>query len=422
VIFLTQSGGPSQLDLFDAKPLLSQYAGTELPESVRQGQRLTTMTSDQATKPIAPSPYRFAQHGRCGTELSELLPHTAGVVDELCIVRSLYTDAINHDPAMMMLQTGAQSSGHPSLGAWVSYGLGNESADLPTFVALFSGADPGDQPLSARLWGSAFLPSQHQGVRLHSGSDPVLYLNDPPGIRPAGRRQMLDTLERLNQRQFQRRGDPEILARIAQFETAYRMQSAVPRLIDLSHETASTLALYGEEARTPGTYAHHCLLARRLVEQGVRFVQLYHRGWDHHDHLPDRLARKCRQTDQASAALIRDLRQRGLLDDTLVVWAGEFGRTVFSQGAMSPDNYGRDHHPCCFSIWLAGGGVRGGLTYGRTDEFSYQVVDQPVHVRDLHATILHLLGIDHERLTVRFQGRDQRLTDIGGLVLTDLLA
>jgi hypothetical protein len=422
VIFLSQSGAPSQLDLFDAKPGLLNHQGQELPDSVRRGQPLTTMTSGQASKPIAPSRFTFARHGQCGAEISELLPQTASVADELCIVRSLHTDAINHDPAMTLLQTGVPNSGHPRFGAWVSYGLGNESDELPTFVVMFSGGDPGDQPLSARLWGSAFLASQHQGVRLQAGSEPVLYLSNPPGVSTAARREMHDSLRRLNERQFQRRGDPETLARISQFEMAYHMQAAVPELVDLSSESACSMEMYGDDAQTPGTYAHNCLLARRLVERGVRFIQLYHRGWDHHDHLADRLTRKCRQTDQASAALVKDLRQRGLLDETLIVWAGEFGRTVFCQGDLSQENYGRDHHPRCFSAWLSGGGIRAGLTHGQTDEFSYQVVDKPVHVRDLHATMLHLLGVDHERLTVRFQGRDQRLTDIGGTVIRDMLA
>ncbi len=422
VIFLTQSGGPSQLDLFDAKPGLARRRGEEIPDAIRQGQRLTTMTAEQISKPIAPSPFKFTRHGQSGLELSEMLPYTAGVADELCLIRSLRTEAINHDPGMTQLLTGVPFSGHPSMGAWISYGLGNETQNLPAFVALFSGGEPGDQPLSARLWGSAFLASQHQGVRFRGGNEPVLYLRNPPGIDPETRRAMLDTLGRLNRRQSDLLGDPEIEARTAQFEMAYRMQTAVPELVDLSDEPARTIELYGKEAKEPGTYASNCLLARRLVERGVRFVQLFHRGWDHHDHLVDRLTLKCRQTDQASAALVQDLRRRGLLDDTLIVWAGEFGRTVFSQGDLDRPDHGRDHHPRCFSAWLAGGGVKPGLTYGVTDEFSYNVVANPVHIHDLQATILHLLGVDHTQLTLRFQGRDHRLTDIGGAVVHDILA
>ena len=421
VIFLTQSGAPSQLDLFDHKPELKKWRGDEFPESVRMGQRLTTMTADQTSKPIAPSPFQFGHHGDCGASISELLPHTASVADELCIVRSMYTEAINHDPAMTLLQTGTQFSGHPSMGSWVSYGLGNETDELPTFVVMFSGGEPGDQPISARLWGSAFLPSEHQGVRFRSGSEPVLYLSNPPGIDSQSRRASLDTLQKLNRRHYEDRQDPETLARIAQFELAFRMQTAVPLLANLADEPTSTFELYGEEARQPGSYAANCLLARRLIEKGVRFVELFHRGWDHHERIVSRLKRKCEQTDRASAALVKDLRQRGLLDDTLIVWAGEFGRTVFCQGDYSADSYGRDHHPRCFSIWLAGGGVKRGLTYGRTDEFSYQIEENPVHVHDLQATMLHLLGVDHQLLTVRYQGRDQRLTDIGGKVVAGIL-
>ncbi|MGE3776886.1 MAG: DUF1501 domain-containing protein, partial [Pirellulaceae bacterium] len=406
---------------FDWKPGLAARRGEELPESVRRGQRLTTMTADHPTKPIAPSPFRFARHGACGAAVSELLPFTAGVVDELCIVRSLFTEAINHDPAMTMLQTGVMRSGHPSIGAWVGHGLGTETEDLPRYVVMFSGGEPGDQPLSARLWGSAFLPSQNQGVRFSSGPEPVLYLANPPGLDASARRQWLDAVQRLNRRQLARQGDPEIAARMAQFELAYQMQTAVPSLADIRDEPERTFARYGDEARQPGTYAANCLLARRLVERGVRFVQLFHRGWDHHDRIESRLRKKCLQTDRPSAALVSDLRERGLLEDTLVVWAGEFGRTVYSQGVLEADTYGRDHHPRCFTVWLAGGGTQRGRTYGETDDFSYQVVRDGVHVHDLHATILHLLGVDHERLTARFQGRDQRLTDIGGTVVPSLL-
>jgi hypothetical protein len=421
VIFLTQSGGPSQLDLFDPKPGLNAQSGQEIPESIRKGQRLTTMTADQTSKPIAPSPFKFQRHGESGLEFSELLPYTARMADELCVLRSLRTDAINHDPGMTQLLTGVPFSGHPSMGSWISYGLGNETEDLPTFVALFSGGEPGDQPLSARLWGSAFLPSQHQGVRFHSGGEPVMYLQNPPGIDPASRRDMLDTLGKLNRRQFDIFGDPEIAARTRQFEMAGRMQFAVPALVDLSNEPEEVLTQYGADAKRPGSYAANCLLARRLVERGVRFVQLFHRGWDHHDNLVDRLKLKCQQTDQASAALVEDLRRLGLLKDTLIVWAGEFGRTVFSQGDLNRTDYGRDHHPGCFSAWLAGGGIKRGMSYGITDDFSYNVVENPVHIHDLQATILHVLGIEHTEFTVRYQGRDHRLTDIGGNVVHDIV-
>lgn len=422
VIFLLQSGAPSQIDLFDNKPALATQHGQEFPASIRMGQRLTTMTSNQATLPITASPFKFSQHGACGAELSELLPHTSRVADDLCIVRSMYTEAINHDPAITMLQTGTEQPGRPSFGAWLSYGLGNENQDLPGFVVLISGGDPGDQPLSARLWGAGFLPSQHQAVHFRGGSEPLLFLSNPPGIDTSIRRRMLDSLGELNRLQYEAFGDPEINARIERFELAYKLQQSVPRIANLSDEPQHTFDLYGEDARKPGTYAANCLLARRLAEQGVRFIQLYHRGWDHHSSIVNRLRGKCLQTDQASAALVQDLKQRGLLKDTLVVWAGEFGRTVFCQGQLDSPDYGRDHHPRCFSIWLAGGGVRGGLTFGATDEFSYNITEHPVHVHDLQATVLHCLGLDHERLTYRFQGRDQRLTDIDGRVVREILA
>lgn len=422
VVFLCQSGAPSQLDLFDHKPDLSARHGEELPRSVLQGERLTTMTSEQTSKPIVASPYSFARHGRCGAELSELLPYTAGVADELCIVRSMFTEAINHDPAINLLQTGSQQPGRPSLGAWLSYGLGRESHDLPTFVVMISGGEPGDQPLNGRLWGPGFLPTHHQGVRFRSGAEPVLYLGNPPGVDAAARRRMLDTQSALDRLHERATGDVEIESRIAQFELAARMQRAVPELADLSRETNETFALYGDDARKPGSFAANCLLARRMLERGVRFVQLYHRGWDHHHNLPTKLPPKCRQTDQASAALVADLKRRGLLDDTLVVWGGEFGRTAYCQGMLTADDFGRDHHPRCFSIWLAGGGVRAGVTVGKTDEYSYRIVEDPVHVHDLQATLLALLGIDHERLTFRSQGRDFRLTDIGGVVVQKMLA
>jgi hypothetical protein len=386
------------------------------------GQLLTGMTSYQKEKPVTRSLFSFARHGKCGAELSELLPHTAGVVDELCIVRSLHTDAINHEQGITLMQTGSQQPGRPGMGAWVSYGLGSEARDLPSFVVFTSGARPGDQPLSGRLWGSSFLPAKHQGVLFRNARDPVLFLGDPPGIDRQTRRRMLDGLAQLERLQTESYGEAEVEAQIEKYELAFNMQQAIPRLTDLSDEPASTFELYGDEARQPGTYAANCLMARRLIERGTRFVQLYHRGWDHHAKLPDLIRLKCTQTDRASAALVADLKQRGLLDDTLVVWAGEFGRTVYCQGALTADDYGRDHHPRCYSGWLAGGGVPAGATVGRTDDFSYNIVEDPIHVHDLQATMLHLLGIDHERLTHRFQGRDYRLTDVAGNVVEKLIA
>ncbi len=424
VIFLFQSGAPSQLDLFDPKPKLTDLRGTELPDSIRQGQRLTGMTSRQSSFPVAPSRFKFAQHGQSGAWLSELLPHTATVADELCFVKSLYTEAINHDPAITFCQTGAQLAGRPSIGSWLSYGLGSENANLPAFVVLVSQGtgNTGDQPLYDRLWGSGFLPSKYQGVKFRSSGDPVLYLSNPEGIDPAARRAMLDdvaALNRLNQQQF---GDPEIATRIAQYELAFRMQSSVPELIDIGGEDAKTLDLYGPEVRRRGSYAYNCLLARRMAERGVRLVQLFHRGWDQHLTLPKQIANQCRDTDQPTAALIADLKQRGLLEDTLVVWGGEFGRTVYCQGTLTADDYGRDHHPRCFTVWLAGAGIRPGTSFGQTDDFSYNIAADPVHVHDLHATILHLLGIDHTRLTFKFQGRHYRLTDVHGSIVREILA
>tara|TARA_B100000809_G_scaffold239265_1_gene260678 strand:+ start:3759 stop:5207 length:1449 start_codon:yes stop_codon:yes gene_type:complete len=422
VIFLHQSGAPSQLDLLDPKPQLDEWHGEELPESVRQQQRLTDMTVNQEEKPVTQSLFRFARHGASGTSVSELLPYTARVVDQLCVVRSLHTEAINHDPGITFFQTGGQQPGRPSMGSWLSYGLGSPNDNLPAFTVLISGGRPGDQPLMGRLWGSGFLASRYQGVKFRGTGDPILYLGNPAGINSKRRRAMLDGLASLNRLQQESFGDPAIEDRIAQFEMAYRMQMSVPELVDLADEPEHTYQLYGEAARKPGTYAANCLLARRLVERGVRFVQLYHRGWDHHSSLPGRIRTKCQQTDQPSAALVEDLRQRGLLEDTLIVWAGEFGRTVYCQGDLRADDYGRDHHPRCFSIWLSGGGLKRGISYGVTDDFSYNITENPVHVHDLQATILHLLGIDHERLIYRFQGRDHRLTDIGGRVVKDLLA
>ena len=422
VIFLCQSGAPSQIDLFDNKPGLAKLHGKETPADVRMNQRLTTMTSDQPSLPVAASPFKFARHGESGAELSELLPHTARVADDLCILRSMYTEAINHDPAITMIQTGTEQPGRPSMGAWVNYGLASENQNLPGFVVLLSGGAPNDQPLFGRLWGSGFLPTKHQGVKFRGHGDAMLYLANPPGITRKIRRRMLDSLAELNQLRFEESGKPEITARIEQFELAFRMQDALPRIADLADEPEHTFDLYGANAKQPGSYAANCLLARRLVERDVRFVQLYHRGWDHHSSINSRIKGKCLETDQASAALVQDLKQRGLLKDTLIVWAGEFGRTVFCQGKLDTPDYGRDHHPRCFSIWMAGGGLKPGLTYGNTDAFSYNVTENAVHIHDLQATILNCLGIDHERLTYRHQGRDHRLTDIGGEVVRGVLS
>jgi hypothetical protein len=423
VIWLTQAGAPSQLDLFDDKPGLRQRFKQELPDSVRGGQRLTGMTSDQKSFPVAPSPFEFRSHGRSGLRLSELLPHTARVADEICVIRSLHTEAINHDPAMTLLQTGHTNAGRPSMGAWLSYGLGSENRNLPEFVVMISrpSGPTNAQPLHERMWGSGFLPSVHQGVRFSPGRDPVLFLSNPRGIDAARRRDMLDDLARLNGMKFDDYRDPEIQSRIAQYELAFRMQTAVPELADLSGEPRSTFERYGPESGKPGSFAANCILARRLAERGVRFIQLYHRGWDQHGDLPSGIRSQCHDTDQPSAALVEDLKQRGLLDDTLVIWGGEFGRTVFSQGTLTETNFGRDHHPRCYSVWLAGGGIRPGTVHGETDDFSYNIVRDPVHIHDLNATILHCLGIDHERLTFRHQGRDYRLTDIHGEVVRPVL-
>jgi hypothetical protein len=423
VIYLFQSGAPSQMDLFDWKPKLRDLRATELPASVRMGQRLTGMTSRQESFPVAPTRFEFAQHGSSGAWVSELMPHTAKVADDLCFVRSVHTEAINHDPAVTFFQTGAQLAGRPSIGAWITYGLGSENRDLPTFVVLVSQGtgNPNDQPLYDRLWGSGFLPTQYQGVKLRAGKEPVLYLSNPEGIDAAARRRFLDDLAKLNQIKLQQAGDPEIATRMAQYELAYRMQSSVPELTDLSREPAHVVDRYGPEARKPGTFAANCLLARRMAERGVRFIQLFHRGWDQHTSLPKQITGQAADTDQPSAALIQDLKERGLLKDTLVVWGGEFGRTTYCQGVLTAENYGRDHHPRCFTVWLAGGGIRAGMSHGETDDFSYNIVRDPVHVHDLHATILHCLGIDHTRLTFKFQGRDFRLTDVHGAVVRPIL-
>lgn len=422
VVFLFMAGGPSQFETFDYKPKLRDLYGRQLPDSIRKGQRLTGMSANQAVLPVVPSAYAFRRHGRSGTWVSELLPHTAKVVDELCIVRSVFTEQINHDPAITFFQTGHQLAGRPSMGAWVSYGLGSENRNLPAFIVMVSKDAPKDQPLYARLWGNGFLPSEHQGVQFRSGSDPVLFLKDPEGYDGPDRREMLDQLRRLNELQNQAWADPEVDARIAQYEMAFRMQTSVPEVMDISDEPEEVFQLYGPASRDKGSYAANCLQARRLLEKDVRFVQLYHQGWDHHDGLPKNMERQCRQIDQPTAALLTDLKRRGLLEDTLVVWGGEFGRTVYSQGRISKEAYGRDHHPRCFTMWMAGAGVRAGTSFGQTDDFSYNIVRDPVSVHDVQATMLHLMGIDHEQLTYRFQGRRFRLTDVHGEVVRPILA
>jgi hypothetical protein len=422
VIYLFQSGGPSQLELFDHKPELEKRRGEDLPGSVRGEQRLTGMTAYQSSFPMAPSIYKFAKHGQSGATLSELLPHTAKIADELCFIKSMHTEQINHDPAVTFSLTGFQLAGRPSMGSWISYGLGSENKDLPAFVVMVSLGVTSDQPLYDRLWGSGFLPSRHQGVKFHNGPDPVLYLSNPPGIDDSVRRRFLDDLAKLNQKNAAEFGDPEILSRVAQYELAYRMQSSVPELADISSEPEQTLARYGPDAAKPGSFAANCVLARRLAERGVRFIQLFHRGWDQHSNCPKQIANQARDTDQPTAALIQDLKERGLLEDTLIIWGGEFGRTVYSQGRLTEDNYGRDHHPRCFTVWMAGGGIQGGQTIGETDDFSYNIVRDPVSVFDLNATILHCLGVDHTRLTHKFQGRYFRLTDVHGEVLKQALA
>ena len=421
VIYLFQSGGPPQMDLFDYKPYLDQVHKQEVPESVFQGQRLTGMTAGQSSFPVARSIFKFERVGESGSWLNtEVMPHLATVVDDLCIIKSMHTEAINHDPAITFFQTGFQIAGRPSIGAWLSYGLGSLNENFPAFVAMTSNS--GGQPLYDRLWGAGFLPAEHQGVKFGGGKDPVMYLNNPDGMSSELRRKTLDHIAAMNRMKFDDYGDPEIEARISQYEMAFRMQTSVPELTSVANEPESTFELYGEDARKSGTYAYNCLLARRLMERGVRFVQLFHRGWDTHGGLAKQLSRQCKQTDQASAALIKDLKQRGLLDDTLVVWGGEFGRTVYCQGELTETNYGRDHHPRCFTMWLAGGGVKPGLSYGETDDFSYNIARNPVSVHDLHATLLHLLGVDHKKLTYKFQGRYYRLTDVHGNIVKPILA
>jgi uncharacterized protein (DUF1501 family) len=422
VIYLFQSGGPSQLDLFDHKPNLAKRFGEEVPESIYPAERKTTMTSGQKSFPCAPSTLKFAQHGQAGTWLSHALPHLAKCIDDVCIIKSMHTEAINHDPAAMMFQTGSVIPGRPSMGAWVSYGLGSANANLPSFVALTSnGRAKAGQPLYDRLWGAGFLPGRFQGVKFRAQGDPILDLYNPTGVTRSQRRRMLDSLNKLNQKQASRFNDPAIATRIAQYELAFRMQMSVPELIDVQREPQHILDQYGPDATKVGKYAYNCLLARRLAERGVRFIQLYHRGWDAHNNAPKQVPAQCRDTDRPTAALLLDLKQRGMLDDTLVIWGGEFGRTVYCQGNLTQEVYGRDHHPNCFTYWMAGGGVRGGMTYGETDDYSVNVTENPVHVHDLQATIMHQLGIDHERLTYRHQGRYFRLTDVYGKVVKAVL-
>jgi hypothetical protein len=421
VIYLFQNGAPSQLDLFDYKPMLNERFGEDLPASIRMGQRLTGMTADQAKFPLAGSSFKFSQYGQARAWISELLPHTASVADDICFVKSMFTEAINHDPALTFFQTGAQVGNRPSMGAWLSYGLGSENMNLPAYCVLLSKGRGNGQGVYSKLWTNGFLDSVHQGVQFSSGENPVLYLNNQEAISKMDRRSMLDQLAALNQENFKAFGDPEINAKVQQYEMAYRMQTAVPEVTDLSKEPDSVVKLYGPDCLVPGTFAANCLLARKLSENGVRFVQLYHQGWDGHGNLPGEIRGQAMDTDQASAALITDLKQRGLLDETLVIWGGEFGRTNYCQGPLTRDNYGRDHHPRSFTIWMAGGGVKPGV-YGETDEFGYNIVQNPVHVNDFHATVLHLMGLDHERLTFKHLGRRYRLTDVAGTVVKDIIA
>lgn len=421
IIYLFQNGAPSQLDLFDYKPKLQEMFGEELPASIRMGQRLTGMTANQTKFPLAGSVFNFKQYGESRAWISEVLPHTAGIVDELCIIKSIFTEAINHDPALTFFQTGAQVGNRPSMGAWLSYGLGSENKNLPAFCVLLSKGKGNGQGVYSKLWTNGFLDSVHQGVQFSSGDNPVLYLNNPESVTPEDRRKMLDKLSALNQETYQQFGDPEITAKIQQYELAYRMQTAVPEITDMSKEPESVVKMYGPECLVPGTYAANCLLARKLSESGVRFIQLYHQGWDSHSNLPAEVRGQCKDVDQPSAALIKDLKQRGLLDETLVIWGGEFGRTNYGQGAITKETYGRDHHPRCFTVWMAGGGVKPGV-YGETDDFGYNIARDPVHVHDFHATILHLMGLNHEQLTFKHLGRRYRLTDVSGKVVDGLIA
>ena len=423
VIYMFMCGGPSHIDTFDYKPALRDIHGTELPDSIRNGQRITGMTSGQKSFPCVAPMFEFGQHGRNGTYVSEILPHTASIIDEITVVKSLHTEAINHDPAITFINTGSQQPGKASMGAWISYGLGSPNQNLPAYVVMISRGPGQKQALYSRLWGSGFLPSRHQGVSLRSGSEPVLYLNNPGGIDRQMRRRMLDRLSAINQNHFHAFGDPETQTRIAQYEMAFRMQASVPNLMDLSDEPKSTFELYGPDSEKPGSFARNCIIARRLAERGVPFMQLFHRGWDQHGNLPKLIRGQCQSIDQPSAALVKDLKQRGMLDDTLVIWGGEFGRTIYSQGKLTQDNHGRDHHGRCFTSWLAGGGIKRGFEYGQTDDYCYNIVENPVHIRDMNATILHQLGIDHNRLTFRYQGLEQRLTGVEPCrVVDELLA
>ena len=422
IIYLFQSGGPSQYELFDYKPMLRERHGEELPESIRGEQRLTGMTANQGSKPLTGSLFDFKQWGESRAWVSSLMPHVGAISDDLCFVKTMHTEAINHDPAITFFQTGSQQAGRPSIGSWMSYGLGSDNENMPAFTVLLSRGAQRPQPIYSRLWGNGFLPSLHQGVQFRSGKDPVLYLRDPKGINPNTRRKFLDELAKLNELRLADFGDPEIDSRISQYEMAYRMQTSVPEVMDLSDEPDEVFELYGEAARRPGSYAANCLLARRLAERDVKFIQLYHLGWDQHTDLPREIASQCRDTDQASAALVTDLKRRGLLEDTLVIWGGEFGRTNFSQGSLTPTNYGRDHHPRAFTIWMAGAGIKPGTTYGETDAFGYNIIKDPVHVHDFQATLLHLAGVDHEKLIFKHQGRRYRLTDVHGEVVKGILS
>jgi hypothetical protein len=422
IIYLFQSGGPSQLELFDYKPKLKELFGKELPASIRGEQRLTGMTADQKSFPLAFGRTNFAQHGKSRAWVSDLMPHTASIADELCFVKTMHTEAINHDPAITFFQTGSQQAGRPSFGSWMSYGLGSENKNMPSFVVLLSRGRSGDQPLYAKLWGNGFLPSEHQGVIFRSGADPVYYLNNPKGIDKPTRRRVLDHLAQLHEAQYKHTLDHEVLSRVSQYEMAYRMQTSVPATLDVSKEPDYIYEMYGEESRKPGTFAANCLLARRLAEKDVRFIQLYHQGWDQHGNLPNDIRTMAKSVDQATAALIKDLKVRGLLDETLVIWGGEFGRTNYSQGKLSLDNFGRDHHPRCFTTFMAGAGIKKGITHGETDEFGYNIVKDPVHVHDFQATVLHLMGIDHEKLIFKHQGRRYRLTDVAGKVIKPIIA
>ncbi|MEO1843532.1 MAG: DUF1501 domain-containing protein [Akkermansiaceae bacterium] len=421
IIYLFQAGGPSQIDLHDWKPRLVKDHGVELPESIRKGQRLTAMSGNQASLPLVGSPFKFEQHGQSGAWFSDLLPHTSKLADELCFIKSMHTEAINHGPGVTFMQTGSQFPGRPSMGAWLDYGLGSMNNDLPSFVVMVT-KGKGGQPLVSRLWGSGFLPGKHDGVRFRADKDAILYLNSPNGIDRANRRKVLDHIRELHEMQLEETGDPALETRIAQYEMAFNMQKSIPEVTDLSDEPESTFKLYGDDARKPGTFAANCLLARRLAERDVRFIQLYHQGWDQHGSLPRDIKRQCKETDQASAALVTDLKNRGMLDDTLVISGGEFGRTSYCQGKLAGGNFGRDHHGRCFTTWMAGGGTKAGTSYGQTDDYSYNIVKDGVHIHDFHATLLHLLGIDHERLTFKYQGRHFRLTDVHGKLVKGVLA